>query len=90
MIGSSSGGSDGSPSGGIALAVVPAAWVVAAFLMETPRRTGRETGTPVSTVMLPLLREARWVVFLEVQYGRCAASRKSAGIEDAVGEVEAL
>ncbi|WP_244106672.1 hypothetical protein [Burkholderia anthina] len=35
-------------------------------------------------------REARWIVFLDVQYGRCAASGKSAGIEDAVGDVEVL
>jgi hypothetical protein len=42
MVGSS-WGSGGSPSGGIALAVVPAALVSAAFLSGKPRRTRRKT-----------------------------------------------
>ncbi|WP_322021075.1 MULTISPECIES: hypothetical protein [unclassified Burkholderia] len=59
------GDSGGPPSGGVALAVVPAALVSAAFLSEKPRRTRRETDTPVSTMMRPLLREARLLVFTD-------------------------
>ncbi|MBR8499911.1 hypothetical protein, partial [Burkholderia cenocepacia] len=84
------GGSGGSPSGGGALAVVPAALVCAAFLSGKPHRARRKTDAPVSTMMLPLLRKARWFVFLDVQYGCCATSRKSAGIEVAVGDREVL
>ncbi|WP_321786476.1 hypothetical protein [Burkholderia pyrrocinia] len=89
MIGSSWG--SGEPRrGGIALAVVPAALVSAAFLMGKPHRPGQKTGTPVSTMMLPLLREACVVAFLDREYGCCAASGKSAGVEDAVGDREVL
>jgi len=42
MVGSS-WGSGGPPSGGIALAVVPAALVSAAFLSGKPHRTRRKT-----------------------------------------------
>ncbi|KUY88675.1 hypothetical protein WI61_16540 [Burkholderia cepacia] len=45
MIGSNSWASGESLSGGIALAVVPAALVSAAFLMGEPHRTGQETET---------------------------------------------
>ncbi|WP_175925370.1 hypothetical protein [Burkholderia cepacia] len=89
MIGSNSWASGESLSGGIALAVVPAALVSAAFVMGN--HTGRATRPkPVSALMRPLLRAARWLVFLDTQYGWRGARRKSAGIEDAVGHVEAL
>ncbi|WP_423383430.1 hypothetical protein [Burkholderia sp. LMG 32019] len=90
MIGSNFRVSCELPSGRIALAVVPAALVSAALLSGEPHRMGQETDAPVSTVMRLLLREARLLVFLDTQYGWREARRKSAGIEDAVGDGEAL
>jgi hypothetical protein len=88
MIGSS-WGSVGPPSGGLALTVVPAALVSAAFLWGCPADASGEpeTATPVSS--MPPLREA-FGVFVGMEYGCCATSRKSAGIEVAVGEMEAV
>ncbi|MEN8517725.1 hypothetical protein [Burkholderia sp. RS02] len=90
MIGSNSWGSGELLSGRIALAVLLAALVSAAFVKGEPHRTGQETDAPVSTVMMPLRREARVSVVLDGKYGCRAAPGKSAGIEDEVGDAEGL